>query len=117
MQCPKCETANSALYGCGWKDGVESERSEPRKIHGRGRVVLLVGRVYKCSKKGHEVAGYHPGILHQINAKSMIIFRLWLRTGYTTNFIRFIKSIILSGLRLSAIQKLLDNTFIEQYSL
>lgn len=93
--------ANSALYGCGWKDGVESERSEPRKIHGRGRVVLLVGGVYKCSKIGHEVASYHPGILRQINAKSLIIFQLLLKTGY---FIRFIKNIILSGLRLSTIQ-------------
>jgi hypothetical protein len=117
LQCPKCETINSVLFGCGWKDGVESERSEPRKIHGRDGIVLLVGRVYKCSKKGHEVASYHPGVLRQINAKSLIIFRLWLKTGYTTDFIRFIETMILSGLRLSAIQKMLDYTCIEQYSL
>ena len=41
-----------------------SEHSEPRKIHGRDGIVLLVGRVYKCSQKGHEVVSYHPGILH-----------------------------------------------------
>lgn len=47
LQCPKCDTANSTLYGYRWKDGVESERSEPRKINGRDGKIALVGRVYK----------------------------------------------------------------------
>ena len=91
-----------------------SEHSEPRKIHGRDGIVLLVGRVYKCSQKGHEVVSYHPGILHQIKAQSLIMFRLWLRTGYTTDIIRSIETMILSGVRMSAIQKSLE---IAQYSL
>ena len=116
FKCPKCESTDSVLFGYSWKDGVESGRSEPRKIHGQDGIVLLVGRVYKCSKKGHEVVSYHPGVLGQINAKSLIIFCLWFKTGYTVDLIRFVESMIISGLRLSAIQKLLDSTCLEQYS-
>ena len=68
FHCPKCDSlCSSRLYGYDWMDGVGSERTEPRKIHGRDGVVLLVGRRYKCGKMAHEVISYHPGILRQLN--------------------------------------------------
>ena len=60
--CPRCDSS-SVLYGFGWMNGVGTDRSQPRKIHGRDRVTILTGRVYKCMKSGHEIVSYHPGIL------------------------------------------------------
>ena len=79
---PKCDPGSSSLlYGYSWMSGVESERTEPHKIiHGRDGVVL-VRQDYKCFKKQHEVVSYHPGILRQMNAPSLIPFRLLSRTG------------------------------------
>ena len=74
--CPKCDTS-SLLCGFDWMDGAGTERSMPRKIHGRDGVTILVGRIYKCKQLGHEVVGYHPGVLQQIKAPSLIPFRLW----------------------------------------
>ena len=48
--------------------------------------VVLVRRDYKCFKKQHEVVSYHPGILRQMNAPSLILFRLWSRTGFALSF-------------------------------
>ena len=64
------------MYGYDWMTCVGSDRTEPRKIHGRDGVVLLVGRHYKYFKKAHEVVSYHPSILRQINIPSLIPFRL-----------------------------------------
>ena len=68
VKCPKCvlsDDANQPLAAVRWQCGADSERSEPRKIYGIDGVTVLIGRVYKCSR-GHEVVGYHPGILEQI---------------------------------------------------
>lgn len=76
--CPKCEGMESLLQTVvKWMDGIASDRTEPRKIYGRKGIVFLVGRVYKCTCSGHEVLSYHPGILTQINAPSLIPFKLW----------------------------------------
>jgi hypothetical protein len=40
-----------------------------------------VGRVHTCTK-GHEVVGYHPGIINEISA-CFILFNLWHITGFT----------------------------------
>ena len=103
--CPKCEPAScSILYGYGWMDGVGSERAEPRKIHGRDGIILLVGRRYKCSNLGHEVVGYHPGILRQLNAPSLTPFRLWSRTGFTSALTNDIITMVVSGVSPSTIE-------------
>ena len=66
LVCPKCPTSGHILlHASGWRDGSKGRRSEPRKIYGEDGVTLLVGRVYTCTK-GHEVVGYHPGILKNI---------------------------------------------------
>ena len=117
--CPKCDTdpgSSSLLYGCGWMSGVESDRTEPRKIHGRDGVVLLVGRRYKCFKKSHEVVSYHPGILRQINAPSLIPFRLWSRTGFTSSLMDDIVTMVVSGVSLSTIESNLMLATVTQYS-
>ena len=42
-----CTESNvNFLIGAGWRDGIGSERSEPRKIQGSDGIVHLVGRVY-----------------------------------------------------------------------
>ena len=92
------------------------DRSEPRKIHGRGGVTILVGRVYKCTKLGHEVASYHPGILRQIKVPSLIPFRLWSRTGFTYDLIGDIESMIISGVSVSTIETNLAASPVAQYA-
>ena len=113
--CPKCEKS-SYLYGYDWMNGIGSDRSEPRKIHGRNGVVILVGRVYKCSTAGHEVVGYHPGVIRQINAPSLIPFRLWARTGFTTNLTHDIETMIVSGVSASKIEANLASSSVLQYA-
>ena len=116
--CPKCDTGSSSLlYGYGWMSGVESERTEPRKIHGRDGVVLLVGRRYKCFIKSHEVVSYHPGILRQINnAPSLVPFRLWSRTGFTSLLMDDIVTMVVSGVCLSTIESNMVLATVAQYS-
>lgn len=67
VKCPKCSSSELLASTVRWQYGTESERSEPRKIYGTHGVTLLIGRVYKCSK-GHEVVGYHPGIMEQADS-------------------------------------------------
>ena len=80
LTCPKCDGEKNPLSHGGWKDGQHGKTSEPRRIYATSGIILLVGRVYRCSK-GHEVAGYHPGVLTQIPIQSYIPFRLWHKTG------------------------------------
>ena len=97
--------------------GVESERTEPRKIHGRDGVVLLVGWRYKCFIKSHEVVSYHPGILRQINNDpSLVPFRLWSRTGFTSLLMDDIVAMVVSGVCLSTIESNMVLATVAQYS-
>ena len=96
--------------------GVESERTEPHKIYGRDGIVLLVRRRYKCFIKSHELVSYHPGILRQINnAPSLVPFRLWSRTGFTTSLMDDIVTMVVSGVCLSTIESNVLAT-VAQYS-
>ena len=116
--CPKCDPGSSSiLYGYDWMSGVESERTEPRKIHGRDGIVLLIGQRYKCFKKSHEVVGYHPGILRQISAPALIPFRLWSRTGFTTSLTNDIVAMVVSGVSVSTIESNLVLAIVTQYSI
>lgn len=116
FHCPKCECPTSILHGCGWMNGVESERTEPRRIHGRDGIVLLVGRRYKCSKEAHEVVSYHPGILRQLQTPSLIPFRLWSRTGFTSALTNDIMTMVVSGLSASTIESNLVSATVVQFS-
>ena len=62
--CPRCDSS-SILYRFGWMNGIGRNRLQPMRIHGRDSVTILVGRIYKCMKSGHEIVGYHSGILRQ----------------------------------------------------
>ena len=118
FNCPKCDPGSSSiLYGHAWMSGVESERTEPRKIHGRDGIVLLVGRRYKCFKKSHEVVSYHPGILRQISAPALIPFRLWSRTGFTSSLTNDIVAMVVSGVSVSTIESNLVLATVTQYSM
>lgn len=74
------ENNNILLHATGWHNGGHGEQSEPHKIYGTG-VCLLVGQVYRCLM-GHEVVGYHPGFLEQIQT-CFIPFKLWHITSFT----------------------------------
>lgn len=97
-------------------NGIGGERSQPRKIHGRDGVVILVGRVYKCEKAGHEVVAYHPDILRQIGTPSLIPFRLWSRTGFTCDLMYDIEAMIMSGVSMSKIEVSLSTAAVTHYS-
>lgn len=108
IACPKCSVAGVAdvsLHARGWRDGMGGTRSEPRKVYGVNGVTLLVGRVYACSK-GHEVVGYHPGILKAIPA-CFIPFKLWHITGFTIEQIQFIASLISFGVSIHKVRDIL----------
>lgn len=105
IRCPKCENG-SLLKQSRWQNGLQGDHSEPRKIHGVDGPVLLVGRVYKC-EHGHEVLGYHPGVLRQIPAQSIIPFRLWHKTGFTVQLMSTIMSLVASGTSLNHIRAIL----------
>ena len=105
-ECPKCSQPGSILHASGWRDGTRGRRSEPRRIYGDTGVTLLVGRVYTCTK-GHEVVGYHPGIIKKIPA-CFVPFNLWHVTGFTKQVTQLIFSLITSGLSIHGIQKILS---------
>ena len=113
--CPKCDSS-SVLHGYGWMNGADTDRSEPRKIHGRDGITILVGRVYKCVKSGHDVVSYHPGILRQIKAKSLIPFRVWSRTGFTYDLMNDIEAMMISGVSSSMIETNLATSPVAQYA-
>ena len=65
--CPVC--AEGAVHGSllapyRWLDG-SSEKAQPRKIHDSHGIILLVSRVYRCSR-GHEILGHDPSILEKL---------------------------------------------------
>ena len=111
--CPKCDDANQALAAVRWQCGANSERSEPRKIYGTDGVTVLVGRVYKCSQ-GHEVVGYHPGILEQI-PDSLVLFRLWHKTGFSNELINLVCTLITAGMSITSICTILSKRQVSQY--
>lgn len=106
LNCPKCPSSGGTLlHASGWRDGSKGRRSEPRKIYGEDGIVLLVGRVYTCTK-GHEVVGYHPSILRNIPT-CFIPFNLWHITGFTKQVTQLIASLITSGLSIHGISKII----------
>ena len=108
VKCPKCTISghnNITLWATGWRNGGHGERSEPRKIYGSDGVCLLVGRVYGCMN-GHEVVGYHPGILEQIPT-CFIPFKLWHITGFTMEMIDFTVALITAGMSVSGVRTML----------
>ena len=111
LKCPKCHNENadesSPLCAVGWRDGRGPARSEPRKIHGTDGVVLLVGRVYKCTKQGHEILSYNAGLLQQIPTAYLVPFQLWHRTGFTPDLMMLIESLVTAGVSLSGIRDML----------
>ena len=111
--CPTCEDAQP-LQPHGWRDGSK-ERLEPRKIHGMGGTILLVGRIYKCSK-GHEIVGYNPKILEQIPLQHMAVpFCLWHRTGFSRQFMDVIVGMVSSGISISETHKCIKMQACNQY--
>lgn len=114
--CPKCIQLGEAtitLSANGWRDAMHGERSEPRKVYGSDGITLLVGRVYKCSH-GHEVVGYHPGLLEQIPA-CFIPFRLWHITGFTTEFIELLVGLMTTGISIHGIRNFWYKKQVSQY--
>lgn len=98
--CPKCEKP-APLRAIGWQNGLHGKRSEPRKIHGLNRPILLIGRVYKCTE-GHDILAYHPGIMKKVEAaESFIPFRLWHRTGFAKTFMQTVESLVTIGISIS----------------
>ena len=77
-------------------------------------MVLLVGRVYRCTK-GHEVLGYHPGVLEQIPVQSLIPFELWHKTGFTRELMQYIFSLVMVGVSLSAVEDMLWKKIVLHY--
>jgi hypothetical protein len=101
------------LHASGWRNAIESARSEPRKIYGSEGICLLIGRVYRCHNS-HEVIGYHAGLLQQIPTV-FIPFKLWHKTGFTMEFIDFVASLITTGLSISEIRNFLHKRHVSHY--
>ena len=100
VKCPKCIALgnnNVSLHATGWRNGEHGERSEPRKIYG---ICLLVGQVYRCLI-GHEVVGYHPADLEQIQT-CFNPFKLWHITQ--RELIDFTVALITAGMCVSGIR-------------
>ena len=112
--CPVCEENRSQLQMYGWKDGSGGSRNEPRKIHGICSVILLVSRVYKC-KKGHEISACNPKILVCHPVPELIPFQLWHITGFTTNFINYVASLVSAGVSLGTITDVVSESRIRMY--
>ena len=113
LLCPTCEDAQP-LQPHGWRDGSK-ERLEPRKIHGIAGTILLVGRIYKCTK-GHESVGYNPKILEQIPLLNMVVpFCLWHKTGFSRQFMDMIVGMVSSGISISETHKFTQIQFCNQY--
>lgn len=115
VKCPKCvlsDDANQPLAAVRQQCGADSERSGPRKIYGTDGVTVFIGRVYKCSR-GHEIVGYHPGILKQI-PDSLVPFRLWHKTGFT-NELNLVCTLITAGMSITNIRTILSKKQISQY--
>ena len=108
FMCPKLSLSGHhdvSLCATGWRNGAQGERSELRKIYGCDGVTLLVGRVYNCLM-GHEVVGYHPGIMKQF-PNCFNPFRLWHITGFT---IEFTVALITAGMSISGIRDVLNKS-------
>ena len=114
--CPKCEPSEVSreLKPVGWQDGRSGQQSMPRRIHGIETPVLLVGRVYRCPSK-RTVLAYNPGLLAQIPLQGVLPFELWLRTGFTTNLIRCIHTLLLAGVSVSGVVEWLRRRRAEFY--
>lgn len=76
-------------------------------------ITLLVGRVYGCSL-GHEVVGYHPGIVAQIPI-CFVPFQLWYITGFTVEFISMTVALITAGMSIGDIRNHLHKTQVALY--
>ena len=117
VKCPKCALLlrddNVPLNAVGWRCGTHGERSEPRKLYGPDGTTLLIGRVYACLK-GHEVVGYHPGLLEQI-PDTFTPFRLWHKTGFTIEFINLVSTLITTGMSISSIRTVLYKKQVSLY--
>lgn len=113
--CPKCNSTDlpAPLRAIRWQDG-RNPQSAPRKIHGINGPILLVGRVYKCPK-GHEVLGYHPGLMNQVPVQEIVPFALWHRTGFTCDLLELVYSLVLTGVTISAITETLQRNRYRDY--
>lgn len=114
--CPKCIQLGKMdipLHASGWRNALDGVRSEPRKIYGSEGICLVIGRVYRCHNS-HEVVGYHPGLLEQIST-NFIPFRLWHKTGFTTEFVDLIVALITTGLSISEIRNFVYKRHVSHY--
>lgn len=108
VSCPKCtmlNVPNVPLHARGWRNGMGGPRSDPRKIYGIYGIVLLVCRVYGCSKS-HEVLGYHPGIIKHIPA-CFVPFKLWHIAGFTIEHIQLVSSLLSLGMSIHKVHDIL----------
>lgn len=104
--CPKCKEIGVGLKPVRWQCS-SNPQAAPRKIHGVDGPIILVGRVYKCTK-GDEVLAYHPGLLAQVPVQEVIPFALWHRTGFSSNLLELVHSLVLAGVSISAITETLQ---------
>jgi len=63
---------------------------------------------------GHEVVGYHPGILEQIPT-CFILFKLWHITGFTMELIDFTVALITAGISVGGVHELLHRKQMSLY--
>ena len=113
LSCPSCDDGQ-LLQPYGWRDGSK-ERLEPRKIHGIAGTILLVGRIYKCSR-GHETVGYHPKVLEQIpQTNTAVPFCLWHKTGFSKQLMDVIVGMVSSGISISEAHTFITMQFRNQF--
>ena len=111
--CPLCDE-KSDLAAIGWTDG-RSQDNTPRLIHDVNANVLLISRIYSCSR-GHKMYGHHPSVLDKFTTQALcclIPFVLWYNTGCTITLCNYIECVVSRGLTMQQIEKsLLENRII-----
>ena len=85
---------SSILTPCKWKDG-KSERDMPRQIYCVNVPVLLVSRVYRCTR-GHEIGGHDPRLLERIPSGD-IKFHLGHKLGFTAELCSLVFAVASGG--------------------
>ena len=104
--CPKCKETGIGLKPVRWQCS-SNPQAAPRKIHGIDGPIILVGRVYKCTN-GDDVLAYHPGLLAPVPIQEVIPFALWYRTGFSSDLLELVHSLVLVGVSFSAITETLQ---------
>ena len=106
LQCPLCQVSSTLDVTIHWTDG-RSARLQPRKLYASSCSVLLLSRVYKCSKCNQQYLSHDPRILEEVQRFYPIPFVLMHRCGFTRELVNLIFGLVNQGMPFYSIETLL----------